>query len=363
MNKVLILIPSEKARGGITNFYQTLSTYFPPNIIFQYRGSRNFPYKKSFLREYFRIINDIIKFIVLLLKKNITLVQTTTSLNPKAVKRDGVFLILAKIFNKKTIVFFRGWDLDYANSLKDNKIFKSAYFKSDAFIVLTNKAGETLREWGYKKRIYHETTVVDDNLVKTVNENTLLEKYKDINGKYKILFLARIEKRKGIYELVQTLELLNKKFDNIQLTIAGDGREEKNLRKFIQKQNIHNIIFKGFVENESKINVFLENHIYVFPSYTEGMPTSVLEAMAFGLPIITTAVGGLVDFFLNETNGFMSEVPPQPNKMAEDIIKLLKNKNLMKSISLNNYRYAQKKFLASKVVKNNEKIFYEIINS
>ena len=99
--KVLILVPYDTARGGITNFYQTLRDHLPPSIIYHYRGSRNFPFRKGFIKEAIRIFVDIIGFVLLLLKKDITIVQTTTSLNPKAVKRDGIFLIIAKFFKRK----------------------------------------------------------------------------------------------------------------------------------------------------------------------------------------------------------------------------------------------------------------------
>lgn len=356
------MIPADNARGGITNFYQTIKKYFPPNIIYQYRGSRTFPFRKNFSKEFKRIFVDYFYFLFTILTKNVTLIQTTTSLNPNALCRDAIFIILSKLFRKKTVVFFRGWDIDYADKIEGQKLFKYVFFKADSFIVLTDNAEKTLKRWGYKKNIYRGTTAVGNHLIQNLTKESIKNKFENDSKKIKLLYLARIEKRKGIYELIDTLQILNTIYDNIILTIAGDGREEKAIREYISKKNIKNVTFTGFVNNEEKVKVFNNNHIYIFPSYTEGMPTSVLEAMAFGLPVITTAVGGLIDFFQNGTNGFMSEVPPKPSKFAKNIMHLIENQELMKSIALNNFIYAQNTFLASKIAKQNENIFNEVIN-
>ena len=93
---------------------------------------------------------------------------------------------------------------------------------------------------------------------------------------------------------------------------------------------------------------FRKGDLYLFPSFHEGMPTSVLEAMAFGIPVITRPVGGLVDFFENEKMGKMVD-SIKPSDFTEAIESLLTNVNLVKQISLYNYQYAQKHFLASRI--------------
>jgi glycosyltransferase involved in cell wall biosynthesis len=362
MNRILILIPADSARGGITTYYQTLKNYYSNQVIYQYRGSRNFPYRKGILNEKLRLLYDFTIFIQNLFKKNLKVIQTNTSLNPNSVKRDAIFILLAKIFKKQIIIFFHGWDIEFAKKIQNSYLFKKIYFKADAVILLSENSEKTMREWGYDKPIYRVTTAVSNDIIQNITTKTINDKFENNKQTLNLLFLARIEKQKGIYELIDTLEILNKTYNNLVLTIAGDGREEKAIREYISEKNIENVSFTGFVNNEEKIKVFNNNHIYIFPSYTEGMPTSVLEAMAFGLPVITTAVGGLIDFFQNEINGFMSDVPPKPSTFAKNISLLIENQDLMKSIALNNYYYAQANFLASKIAKQNESIFNEVIN-
>ena len=363
MNKnILILTPDKNARGGITNFYIILKKYFPSNFIYLYRGARNFPFKKSFLLESIRIINDYLKFTFYLICKNIALVQTSTSLYNKSVIRDGIYILLAKLFRKKVIVYYHGWNINYSNKLSNNWLFKNIYFKADAFILLTQLAKKSLIEWGYKKKIYISSTAVNEDLIKDINEDFLRKKYNNSNNEIRLLFLARIEKEKGIYELIYTYELLKNKYKYIKLMIAGDGREEKNIKRLVSERKIENVEYLGFVEGQSKISAYRNCHIYLFPSYSEGMPTSVLEAMACGLPVITTAVGGLVDFFKSNTNGFMLEVPPKHKDFATCIDILLNNESLMLDISLNNHKYALENFLVSKIAEANINICEEILN-
>lgn len=364
MNKnILILTPDKNARGGITNFYIILKKYFPSNFIYLYRGARNFPFKKSHLKEFVRIVSDYLNFTYYLIFKKIAIVQTTTSLYNKSVIRDGIFILIAKLFRKKVIVYYRGWNIDYSNKLSNNWLFKYLYFKADASILLTRLAKKSLIDWGYKKKIYISSTAVNEELIKNINDDFLRKKYNNSNNEIGLLFLARIEKEKGIYELINTYELLKNKYKHIKLTIAGDGREEENIKKLVSEKNIEDVSFLGFVDGGLKISVYKNNHIYLFPSYSEGMPTSVLEAMACGLPVITTAVGGLVDFFKSNINGFMLEAPPKHEDFAKYIEILISNEKLMLEISLNNHKYALENFLASKIAESNINICEEVINS
>ena len=101
------------------------------------------------------------------------------------------------------------------------------------------------------------------------------------------------------------------------------------------------------------------SELYLFPTYSEGMPTSVLEAMAFGLPVITRPVGGLKDFFENGEMGYMLE-SLDPEVYVHHIETLIKDVKLTKRISDYNYRFIKEHSLASKIAKNLEDILKSI---
>jgi glycosyltransferase involved in cell wall biosynthesis len=237
-------------------------------------------------------------------------------------------------------------------------LFKWVYFKADAFIDLASTNIETLRKWGYKKSIYLETTVVDNKIVEGLDHENLKLKYEQ-NQEFKILFLARVEKTKGIYELISTYNLLKSEFPNISLIIAGDGKELLKVKEFAKDSK--DITFKGFVTGEEKAILFKESHLFFFPSYFEGMPNSVLEAISCGLPVITRRVGGLIDFFKDNIHGYITD--SKDSEIYKNLISLLiKDTDLCQKIAIQNFDYGNTRFMADKVVVRVEQIYKEILN-
>ncbi len=108
----------------------------------------------------------------------------------------------------------------------------------------------------------------------------------------KLLFVGRIIRSKGIYELVDSCKFLSK--DNIpySLTIIGDGSERENLEKYIKKNGIKDIVLKGQLPYEDTQKEYSKYDIFINPSYTEGLPTTVLEALANNLIVVATDAGG-----------------------------------------------------------------------
>lgn len=360
-NKILILVPGEKARGGITNYYYSIKNEFNYEVEYFLRGSRTFPFRESWLKDVLQPFKDLWRFYKKIRKKEFSLLQTTTAFDDVSLIRDFMFIVLAKRYRMKVVVFFRGWDQSFAQKLENKYLglFKMVYFKADAIIELSSDFRKKLISWGYRKNIYLETTLVDKELIKDIKPEDIKLKYESLEEP-NILFLARIEVGKGVYEAVDAFGIIKESYPNAKLTIAGDGRETNNLISYIKQRSIEDIKMIGHISGEQKIECFKNNHIYLFPSYSEGMPNTVLEAMAFGLPVITRKVGGLVDFFENETNGYFTN-SKDPEVFAGFIEKLLKNKALLKKISENNFEYAGKKFLSDKVAFRIEKIFDEVL--
>ena len=229
------------------------------------------------------------------------------------------------------------------------------YNKADALVVLATSFKNDLREWGITKPIYLSTTKVDDELLKGF----------DIDKKqYRkdLLFLARIEDYKGIFITIEAFRRVKEKFPDATLKIAGTGSALNEAKDMVQYLQILDVIFLGNVSGDKLKNAFQESSIYILPtSHGEGMPTSVLEAMAFGLPVVTRPVGGLKDFFEDSKMGFLVD-SLDPKDFIDKIEKLLANPILLQQISNFNYMYANKNFLASKVAQNLEAISEEVMS-
>jgi glycosyltransferase involved in cell wall biosynthesis len=177
-----------------------------------------------------------------------------------------------------------------------------------------------------------------------------------------ILFLSRIEKTKGICEAIAAIKTLENSKLKVNLKVAGNGSYLNEAKKYARELNISNKVhFLGYLKGNEKRKAYLNADLYILPTYHgEGMPNAVLEAMAFGLPVITTSVGGIKDFFNNEEHGFMAE-NRDPHTIASLIERILTNKNMWIRMSLNTHSYAINRFLASKVARRIERIYTEIL--
>jgi glycosyltransferase involved in cell wall biosynthesis len=301
-------------------------------------------------------INDL-----LYLCKNIRkydLIHLNPTLDFKALIRDGVYHFIAKkIFRKKTIVFFRGWEASTEKNIEKNfiKIFR-VFFNFDYALVLASSFRDKLISWGFKSDIISlETTVFDDAFLE---QFAIMRRVKGIGlrERIRLLFLARIEKGKGICETINAVKMLSTVHPEVHLVVAGDGSFIDEAQRLAYEVLGNRVTFLGHVSGEKKKDVLLSSDIYIFPSYSEGMPTSVLEAMAFGLPVVTRPVGGLKDFFINGEHGFISE-SKEPEVIASLIEKIILDKDLWKRMSINAHEYAKEKFIASKVTQRIEKIY------
>jgi glycosyltransferase involved in cell wall biosynthesis len=118
------------------------------------------------------------------------------------------------------------------------------------------------------------------------------------------------------------------------------------IRRFVDTTGAENVVFSGYVSGEEKDRLFKTSHMFCMPTYYEGFPNVVVEAMAVGLPVITRWVGGLKDFFENGKHGFITE-SKDPRVFAEFMRRLIDDRELYRRISLGNYEFARKHFLAS----------------
>ncbi len=125
--------------------------------------------------------------------------------------------------------------------------------------------------------------------------------------------------------------------------------------QYIERSHVKDINILGYVSGKTKIEAFQKADIYLFPTYYEGMPNSVLEAMAYGLPVITRPVGGIKDFFEDGKMGYLSN-SLSPKVIASNIERLIVNPNLANKIGKYNHEYAKRHFGSSQVIQRIESI-------
>jgi glycosyltransferase involved in cell wall biosynthesis len=195
-------------------------------------------------------------------------------------------------------------------------------------------------------------------LIDGYSNNT--EKFQEISS-FNFLFLARIEKAKGIMEALELFYLIQKAnpTKKFNLRIGGNGPYLKQAKQFVLNKSIENVEFLGHIEGKEKRNAFESSHFFLFPSHGEGMPLAVLEAMAFGLPMLVTAVGGLKDIFKDGDMGVLLDSLDM-NKAIEALIPLINDENMLIRISNFNYNYSRENFMSSEVANNLDQIILEV---
>lgn len=215
----------------------------------------------------------------------------------------------------------------------------AAYFRNVAKIIcVSNEIANDLESIGILGNklavISSGVYLIEFQNVNNSNVAAIKERY----SKPIIISVGVLRINKGFKYLIEAFRLVKEKFNTATLLIIGDGSDKEKLKT--QAKNIGNIHFLGR-QNHGKVIEYLKAaDIFVLASVymegdREGTPTSIMEAMAAGLPIIAANVGGIADLVENGKNGFVVN-PGSSKDLAEVIIRLISNPYLAKKISVKN---------------------------
>jgi glycosyltransferase involved in cell wall biosynthesis len=356
---VLVTTPDLGETGGVAMYYAVLREYLGADVHFCIVGTR--AGRETTLGKGVRLLRDYGRFYRAAKSGRYDLIHLNPSLGPKALLRDGLSLLLAKSLGRRVLVFLHGWDPACEAVIRRRflPLFRRVYFRADAFIVLASQFRSALREFGCTKPIYLETMVVPDEIFSYAAGRPAPPVPRD---RLNILFLSRLEKAKGIYEALEAWRILKKRYPALVMTVAGDGSERESAQRYVRSQNLKDVVFVGWVRAQSKLEAFANADLYLFPSHHEGMPQSVLEAMACGLPVVTRAVGGVRDFFEDGKMGFLTE-SEDPSVYAQLMGRLVLDTGRRQAIAHYNRLFARQHFAASAAAARLARIYQKTINS
>lgn len=355
--KILIHAPNLSTPGGKQTYYTAVRGYFKSDVSFFFYGAQG--KKETKWQTIRRMYSDYAKFYRALKKEKYDLVLLNPSLNPKSFFRDSLFALVCTMAATKMVVFWRGWNWDFERKVvkKILPFFNFTYGKADAMIILAKEFWEQLRAYGYNKQLYLETTTVDDAILNFVRRAEPEHNGQVQEDEIAILFLARVERNKGVFEAIDSFQRLRKKYSNIVLNIAGTGGALEEAKQYVADQGIEKVNFTGWIAGKEKAELLHRSHIYVLASYHgEGMPNSLLEAMASGLSVVTTDVGGIKDFFEPERMGYYVR-PKDTDDLEQKLDQLLANPEHMEYIRKYNAAYAREHFAPVHVARRLENIY------
>jgi glycosyltransferase involved in cell wall biosynthesis len=136
-----------------------------------------------------------------------------------------------------------------------------------------------------------------------------------------VLFLGRLDRNKGIYDLLEVISALRSPIPEVRLVCAGDGELDEVKRRAAELGIEDSVTMTGWIGAEEKAQWLARADVFVLPSYAEGLPMSVLEAMAAGMPVLASAVGGIPDVIADGVNGFLTA--PGDKAMLERMLRRL----------------------------------------
>ncbi|TDY16885.1 glycosyltransferase involved in cell wall biosynthesis [Paraburkholderia sp. BL6665CI2N2] len=342
--KVLFVGPSLDKPGGVANYCKLMVESFRITTLYHTIGRRlEESGRWSTVR---RMVLDFWSFGALLRESKPDIIQLNPSLNFNSMVRDALLLRLCRRSDARTVVFFHGWNDALAERLSRPLLrgfIRWAMRPADAIVVLCTAYRDALIGMGVDAPIYVETVAVPD-AAGTRAGNKRMD-----DGSVRVLFLSRLEEKKGVLPAVQAHKHLIERGHDVQLVVAGDGPYLKLAQEMVAAENIPGVVFTGFVVGEEKSTLLEGSSVFIFPSsYAEGLPTCVLEAMTYGLPVVTTSVGGIRDFFEDGKMGLVAR-NTEPALLADLLEKLIVDPSTRMAMSARNAEYAKRRFNAGSV--------------
>ncbi|MFX0133458.1 MAG: glycosyltransferase [Candidatus Hodarchaeota archaeon] len=271
---------------------------------------------------------------------------------------------LAKMFRLPVGFWAIGSDVnDLANHNRINYyLSKKSINKSDLIITeskdLENRIRTFFKESVHTNPIKTFYKGIDvSNFQNLPPKNDLLKELKLNAEKKYILFVGRFIREKGVYELIQAFSIIAKKYPEIDLIFIGEQPEKVNISEYLKDDNIiKRIHFKGIISHREVAYFMKVSELLVHPSWAEGLPNVVMEAMACGLPVVTTHVGGIPEVLINRITG-LSVPLKNVEKLVNAMDEMIDDHNLRQTC-INN----AKELIINKFdVKKNASLLYQIL--
>ncbi|WP_166111527.1 glycosyltransferase family 4 protein [Pseudoalteromonas sp. Z9A5] len=214
--------------------------------------------------------------------------------------RKSILVRIAKCFKVKIIIHlhsgeFRKFYSEECNSKKREHI-RNTFNMADKVIVLSAQVLDWLN------------TILDDKSKGVVIYNSvpckLIKPLMDSEF-FNFVFLGRLADKKGVSDLIMAFSIVAKSYPQARLLLGGDGELDK-FKILVSKLNLNDSVqFLGWISGDAKDELLRKTNSYVLPSYNEGFPMGILEAMSCNIPIIATDVGGIPDAITSGEEGLL----------------------------------------------------------
>lgn len=316
--KVVMIGCSPSSLGGISSVISTYKRhgFFEDDVkyISSYNSSNKILVVLNFIFACIKLIYSLISF-------RIDIVHVHSA-SRGSFWRKYVFLKIASFFSVKTVFHLHSGEFVnfyLCQSLNVQKKIKSFLENVDLVIVLTP---------------YWEKQL--SNISRSINIKILfnpVDKELDVFDRFnnQILFLGRLRKEKGVFELLESCKILSSKGIDYHLILAGDGDLDFFEDKCKQLCIDENVTITGWVQGKEKNKYLLSSDVFVLPSYFEGLPIGVLEAMINNVVVVASNVGGIPDVIVDKKHGLLVE-PMKVESLVSALQLLLTDESLKEKL-------------------------------
>lgn len=297
-------------------------------------------------------LKAIIKITYLSILKKIDIAHLHVS-ERGSIYRKLIIAKICKMNNIKVILHHHGAEFeDFYSKLneKQKRKIKSLLTDVDLNIVLSKRLILMIKEKAPKARVK-----VLYNAVNTYKKNPYNVEAKNI------LFLGRLGKRKGTYDLIEAMKALDSKIDKeIKFYLCGDG-EIESVKKMIEQYKLqHRVAYLGWIDRGESLNILDKIAINVLPSYNEGLPMTILETMAYGIPNISTNIASIPEVIENNKNGYLIN-PGNIQDIIARVEMLINNQEKRVKFSSKSYELINAQFSIDNNVKKLIMIWKELL--
>jgi glycosyltransferase involved in cell wall biosynthesis len=297
-SKIVLVGASLEQNGGIATVENLIIKYAPSQILIKHITSHDEGSVIHRIKVFYKALGLLLWK---LLSKKIDIVHIHLSDGGSAF-RKAILVLIALIFRQPVLIHAHGaeFDVKYSKFPKlVQQIMNAIFRRCDGFIVLS-------KTW---KEYYVQNLGLNDKQVIILPNPTELPTQipNRINvNKVKFGFFGRVGERKGTFDLIQAFAKLPKNIlEKSELIIAGDGDIEK-AKTLVESLNIsQKVTFLGWIDTQTRDALLATINVFVLPSYNEGLPMALLEAMGWGLPAIVTPVGGIPELIIANKNGLL----------------------------------------------------------
>jgi glycosyltransferase involved in cell wall biosynthesis len=241
-----------------------------------------------------------------------------------SVVRKATIVLIALAFRKPIAIHAHGPEFHLTHEALPaiaKRLLSSIFRKCNKFIVLSES-------W---KNFYVANLGLREGLVLVLPNPVEIPKQipeRSHRSHLTLVFLGRVGQRKGAFDLLQAFSGLSpEQKQQSKLIFAGDGDLEEGHRLVNQLGLSNAATFVGWLSSEQKNELLAEADIFILPSYNEALPMALLEAMSWGLPVITCPVGGIAEIVISGRNG-LCVLPGEIPELTEALQTLITNQDL-----------------------------------